>query len=145
VKTVTESVLLDTGPLVALLRESDGHHELCREQAGRISGQVMTSWAVVTEAAWLLRHEPTGLPRLLRALDDKDIQCLHLETSAVTWLAERAIRYQDMRPQLADLSLLYLADQIGIDHIFTLDRRDFLVYRQITGAPFILLPEAVPT
>ncbi len=34
-------------------------------------------------------------------------------------------RYENIRPQLADATLLYLADRDGIDTIFTLDQRDF--------------------
>ena len=43
-------------------------------------------------------------------------------------IAEVMKRYQDIRPQLADAALVYLAGREGIDTIFTLDRRDFGVY-----------------
>jgi predicted nucleic acid-binding protein len=49
-------------------------------------------------------------------------------------------KYADLNPQLADASLLYLADREQINSIFTLDRRDFSVYRNRHDRPFILLP-----
>jgi uncharacterized protein len=137
---ITEPVLLDAGPLVALLHRHDAQYDRCREQAAEIGGQVFTSWPVVTEAAWLLRKLPDSVERLLQAIDERDIECLHLGPSANAWIAAAARQYRDLSPQLADLSLLYLAEQRRVQYVFTLDRRDFTVYRQSNGKPFQLLP-----
>jgi len=54
-------VLLDTGPIIALLDQSDPDHEFAIAQAGRVSGRLLTSGAVVTETMFLaadLRHGP---------------------------------------------------------------------------------------
>ena len=45
-------------------------------------------------------------------------------------------------PQLADATLVYLADRDGIDTIFTLDQRDFSVYRSARRRPFRIIPGA---
>jgi predicted nucleic acid-binding protein len=50
-------------------------------------------------------------------------------------------KYKALRPQLADAVLIHLADREQIDTIFTLDRRDFSVYRTKRGGRFRLLPE----
>jgi hypothetical protein len=49
-------------------------------------------------------------------------------------------RYQDISPQLADISLLHVAAARGITTVFTLDRRDFAVYR-VNRRRLHLLPE----
>lgn len=134
-------VLLDTGPLVALLHEQDSHHVRCRDQAGQMVGHLYTTWAVITEAAWLLRRVQGGTEKLLEMIQDDEIRCIHLGLQAVEFMRERTRQYQDLNPQLADLSLLYLADELQIDTIFTLDRRDFSVYRSRSGKPFQLLPD----
>ncbi|MEX2316937.1 MAG: hypothetical protein WD669_07285 [Pirellulales bacterium] len=126
-KVIVEPVLIDAGPLVALLNENDSAHDLCRDQADHIAGRVFTNWAVVTESAWLLRRESGGLQKLLRATDDEGISCLHVQPAAMPWLAAVADQYRNLEPQLADLTLLFLADRLRIRHIFTLDRRDFSV------------------
>jgi uncharacterized protein len=137
---ISEPILIDTGPLVALLSPRDIHHRACSEQAKDISGAVFTSWAVVTEAAWLLRSTPDGIGRLMQAINDRNIRCLHLDSQSHSWIANAAREYADLTPQLADLSLLYLAEQHHIEHIFTIDRRDFAVFRTSTGKSFALLP-----
>lgn len=50
-------------------------------------------------------------------------------------------RFASLRPQFADAMLVYLAHRESIDTIFTLDRRDFSVYRTARKKPFRLLPE----
>ncbi len=49
-------------------------------------------------------------------------------------------RYEDLDPQLADACLVYLAHRESIDTVFTLDRRDFSVYRASLRKPFHLVP-----
>jgi predicted nucleic acid-binding protein len=50
-------------------------------------------------------------------------------------------KYEDIRPQLAHAALVYLAQREGIDTIFTLDRRDFAVYRNLRKRAFRIVPE----
>jgi predicted nucleic acid-binding protein len=50
-------------------------------------------------------------------------------------------KYEDLRPQFADAALVYLAHREKIDAIFTLDRRDFSIYRNGRGRPFHLVPD----
>jgi len=137
---IVEPVLVDAGPLVALLHSSDAQHDACRRQAAELRGPAFTSWSVVTEAAWLLRSLPNCLERLFSSLDEHEIELAHVPQDALHWLSQKVRQYYDLRPQVADLTLLYLADQLTIEHVFTLDRRDFTVYRSVSGRPFQLLP-----
>jgi predicted nucleic acid-binding protein len=89
----------------------------------------------------LLRKQSDGLERLLQTIEVSEFDCMHLDPVAITWIAATARQYQSLSPQLADLSLLYLAKQRGVQHVFTLDRRDFSVYRNTNGKPFRLLPD----
>lgn len=50
-------------------------------------------------------------------------------------------RYSGMPPKLADAALVYLAEREGIHTIFTLDRRDFSIYRFGRNRKFRLIPE----
>jgi hypothetical protein len=48
-------------------------------------------------------------------------------------------KYHDLPMDLADAALVHVAERQKIRHIFTLDRRDFTVYKTSLG-PFIILP-----
>lgn len=140
---IAEAVLVDTGPLVAILHRHDHFHVRCVEQSAQLAGPVMSCWPVVTEAAWLLRDVPDGLSRLLAMISEGVLSLLELEPAAAVWINKHASQFSTLRPQLADLSLVYLAHRDRVRHIFTLDRRDFAVYRDWKNGPFLLLPDVL--
>lgn len=133
-------VLVDTGPLVAILSSVDQHHGSCVETLRHLPGPLLSCWPVITEAAWLLRAHPKAIQQLLRSIDSGFLELLSLAGTEATAIAKVVKRYEDMRPQLADAALVYLADREGIDTIFTLDRRDFSVYRSARKRPFRIVP-----
>jgi predicted nucleic acid-binding protein len=57
-------------------------------------------------------------------------------------LADLLAKYASLRPQLADVALVHLANRDDIDTIFTLDRRDFSVYRSAKNRAFRIVPQA---
>src|SRR6266849_5566877 len=134
-------VLVDTGPLVAILSRADQHHETCVNSLRHLPGPLFSCWPVITEAAWLLRGHPRALQQLLGSLDGGFLALLSLSGSGGVAIAEVMKRYADIRPQLADAALVYLAEREGIDTIFTLDQRYFSVYRSGRRRPFRILPE----
>lgn len=133
-------VLLDTGPLVAIISERDQYHDVCVAQLRQLRSPLLTCWPVLTEAAWLLRSDREAVRRLLAGLDVGLLQLLPLDERAGPWISGFIARYADLGVQLADACLVYLAEREGIDHVFTLDRRDFSVYRFGGNRPFTLLP-----
>lgn len=133
-------VLIDTGPLVAILSESDLHHKTCVEQLHRVRCPLLTCWPVVTEAAWLLRAFPPAVGRLLSSFHGRPFQLLPLDETDLPGITATLTKYRDLRLQLADAALVHLANREGIDVIFTLDRRDFSVLRLARGRKFQVIP-----
>ncbi len=133
-------VLVDTGPLVAILSREDEHHERCVEALRELPGPLFSCWPVITEAAWLLRNYPRAVQQLLKGLGSGFVELLSLNSLEASEVAGVMKRYEDMRPQLADACLVYLATRDGIDTIFTLDRRDFSVYRPARKKAFRIIP-----
>ena len=134
-------VLVDTGPLVSILSRADQHHQPCVSVLRILPAPLLSCWPVITEAVWLLRAHPGAVQQLLGSISNGFLALLPLAGSEAKAIAEVMRRYQDIRPQLADAALVYLADREGIDTIFTLDRRDFSVYRSARKRPFRILPE----
>ena len=137
---ITKRVLVDTGPLVALLREDDEHHEACVKQAKALRRPAYTCWPVLTESAYLLRDKPTAVSALLSRSDGTDLEIFPLDASDLPGISAVLEKYRDQRIQLADAVLMYLAEREAIDIIFTLDRRDFSVYRTASNRALEMLP-----
>jgi uncharacterized protein len=137
---VSTGVLVDTGPIVAILSGSDEYHEACSQQLRKIRGPLTTCWPVITEAAWLLRAYPRALGILLSSFDGRLFELASLNEGDLPGIAAILARYKDLSIQLADASLAYLANREGIETIFTLDRRDFGVLRLARGKKFRIIP-----
>jgi predicted nucleic acid-binding protein len=124
-------ILVDTGPLVAILSREDAHHRACVAALREMSGPLLSCWPVITEAVWLLRRSPRAIQQLLRSMDAGFLELLPLAGTEAKAIAALMKRYESIRPQLADAALVYL----------TLDRRDFSVYRTARRRAFRIVPE----
>ena len=123
--------LLDTGPLVAFFDRGDADHQWAMEQWAEAPLPLLTCEPVLAEAAFLLR-EHAGLPveRLLALFERKVIAvpfALETHAGAVARLLEK---YRDQGMQLADACLVLMSELRRDCRIFTLDKRDFQVYRR---------------
>lgn len=134
-------ILVDTGPLVAILSREDAHHQSCVTALREIAAPLFSCWPVITEAAWLLRSSPRAVQQLLGSMDTGFLELLPLAGTEAQDIAKVMKKYESIRPQLADAALVYLAGRERIDTIFTLDRRDFSIYRAGRGRPFRLVPQ----
>jgi predicted nucleic acid-binding protein len=134
-------ILVDTGPLVAILSSEDEHHAACVDALRDMQGPLLSCWPVITEAAWLLRSSPRAVQQLLRGIDGSFLELLPLAGAEAAAIATLMKRYEDIHPQLADVALVYLANREQIETIFTLDRRDFSIYRSGPRRMFRIIPE----
>ncbi len=133
-------VIVDAGPLVAILNRHDSQHAVCYEQSLGLAPPFLTTWPVIAEAAWLLRQTPGGVSELLRMISQGLLDCRPLDGDAATWMDGFLKKYADQNPQLADASLMYVAEREDVETIFTLDRRDFSIYKRSDGRVLGLLP-----
>ena len=134
-------VLLDTGPLVALLAETDDHHQRCVDTFATLVPPLLTCWPVLTEAAWILRKQPRPLEHIAAAYATGMFEILPLEGNALTEIASIMRRYEDAGLQLADAALAHLAERENIRTVFTLDRRDYSIIRLKRNRALRLIPD----
>jgi predicted nucleic acid-binding protein len=134
-------ILVDTGPLVAILSPKDEYHDACVKALQDMPGPLLSCWPVITEAVWLLRKSPRAVRRLLQSIDGRFLELLPLAGAEAGDIAALMARYEDIHPQLADAALVYLASREKIETIFTLDRRDFNIYRSGRRSTFRIVPE----
>ncbi len=122
--------LTDAGPLVALIDADEPDHQLCRMVAERLPLPWLTTWPAFTEAMYLVsraggRRGRDALWKLVlsRRLEIADLSRPTLERSSVLMT-----KYADLPMDLADATLVALAEERGDRRVFTLDS-DFRVYR----------------
>lgn len=135
------AVLVDAGPLVAILRAEDQYHEVCVRTLTQLRDPLLSCWPVITEAAWLLRRHPRALEKLLLGSAGSFLELAQLSGAEAVPIAEILNRYAGLRPQLADATLVYLAERENVHTIFTLDRRDFSAYRTARKRAFRIIAE----
>jgi predicted nucleic acid-binding protein len=136
-----ERVLVDTGPLVAILSREDAHHQACVAALREMPAPLFSCWPVITEAAWLLRSSPRAIQQLLGSIDAGFLELLPLAGLEAQAIGAVMKKYGSIRPQLADAALVYLAGRERIETVFTLDRRDFSIYRTGRRRAFRILPQ----
>jgi uncharacterized protein len=133
-------VLVDTGPLVAIMSRADQHHRACVETLRNLPGPLFSCWPVITEAAWLLRGHAGAVLRLLGSISEGFLELLPIQSAEAAEIGTLMEKYRDIRPQLADVALVYLAERDSFDVIFTLDRRDFSVFNAGRKRAFRIIP-----
>jgi predicted nucleic acid-binding protein len=132
-------ILLDTGPLVALLDARDADHALCVSTARRLTGTLVTTWPVLTEACYLLGPDATAQDALLGKVESGDIGVAAIEAEDTSGIRTLLAKYGDLPMDLADATLVHVANRDRLDTVFTLDA-DFDVYRLQGGRPFKVHP-----
>jgi predicted nucleic acid-binding protein len=91
--------------------------------------------------AWLLRKERGGMKAIGRLIESGVVQLVELDHTALAWIITFMERYASAKADLADAALMYVAEREGIDTVFTLDHRDFSIYRTTDGRALTILPE----
>jgi uncharacterized protein len=134
------NVLVDTGPIVAILSSSDEHHEACVQQLQMLKGTLLTCWPVLTEVAWLLRAHPLAINAFFTSFGSGPFRLAALEEGDLPGITAIMRRYRDLKIQLADAALLHLANREGVETVFTLDRRDFGVLRLARNRRLRVIP-----
>ncbi len=132
-------ILVDAGPLVALIDADDRHHRACRETMKKLRPRLLTVWPAVVEAMYLLGD--------FKAQDDLWQMLLagvpavaNLDRSDFKRMRELMAKYRDLPMDLADAALVRVAEREHIRSIFTIDRKDFQTYRAQGIGSFAILP-----
>jgi hypothetical protein len=137
-------ILVDAGPLVALVDASDQHHGACAATLRDLREPMGSVWPAVTEALYLLQDLPQGQDAVLEMLTRGVVRLLALGQEDVPRIKELMAKYRDQPMDLADGALVRVAEREGLDRVFTVDRPDFEVYRIGRRKTFRILPEAPP-
>ena len=133
-------VLVDAGPLVALIDKGDQHHARCVEALRLIREPLMTVWPALTEAIYLLGDSWPAQAALWEMVESGAVELLPLDAGDLRRMAELMEKYRDRPMDLADAALVRVAERERIRQVFTLDQRDFRAYRPAGLGRLVLIP-----
>ncbi|HXR30261.1 MAG TPA: PIN domain-containing protein [Solirubrobacterales bacterium] len=133
--------LVDAGPLVALIDSGEPDHELCVSTLMSLQLPLVTTWAAFTEAMYLVGRAGAwvGQQALCKLVSNADLIIAEHPRQVLPRIAKLMERYADRPMDLADATLVALAEERNTKRIFTLDA-DFSIYRLHGRAHFELLP-----
>lgn len=129
------SIIVDTGPLVALFHARDKHHEAAKAVLESNPALLVSTWPVITEACHFLGQ--AGRRALLNFIRRGALRLEALSVDDLPGLDDLLERYARM--DFADATLVLVAEKTGITEVFTVDRRDFEGYRTRSGRRLKLL------
>ncbi len=133
-------ILMDAGPLVAILHQDDRHHERCVATLQSLREPVGTTWPVLSEATHLLRFSWEAQDALWDLIVTEALRLIPIDTADVPRMRQLMQKYSDLPMDLADAALVRVAEREGMRRVFTIDRQDFALYRPAKIGRFEILP-----
>lgn len=133
-------ILVDAGPMIALIHEDDNEHRRCREAFAAMNDSLGTVWPALAEAMHLLSFSWQAQEALWGMIEAGAVELLPLGPDDFPRLKELMRKYRDLPMDLADAALVRVAERERLRRIFTLDRRDFQIYRPSRIGRFVILP-----
>jgi len=139
-------ILTDAGPLVAILDRGETHHQACIDCLAQLTGPLLTTWPAFAEAMYLLGEAGgwKGQAALWSLEDRGDLEIAEQSPEDRQRMRAFMEKYSDRPMDLADASLVVLAESRGLRDIFTLDHADFRTYRLHRRQTFRLWPQDFP-
>ena len=125
-----KNTIIDSGPIIALFDKDDKYHEKLLTFMKSFNGKLITTWAVVTEVTHLLSFNVEVQLNFLKWIDLGAITIYQIEQNELTSMIKMMQKYSDIPMDLADSTLMYVAQKENIKDIVSIDS-DFDIYRTI--------------
>jgi predicted nucleic acid-binding protein len=138
-------ILTDAGPLIAILDQGEQHHRACVACMALLTGPMLTTWPAFTEAMCLLGEAGGWVAQdaLWGLVERGDLEIVETGPAQRKRMRILMNKYRDRPMDLADASLVVLAEERSLRDIFTLDHADFQTYRIHGRKTFKLWPRSL--
>jgi predicted nucleic acid-binding protein len=123
-----QKILIDSGPLIALFDSSDSEHKKAVEFIRSNKLPLVTTLASITETLHLLDFNRNAQIDFLEWVGKGALEIQNIEVQDFPRIKDLTSKYRDLPMDFADACLVYLAEQLSISQIATIDR-DFTIYR----------------
>lgn len=131
-------IIADTGFWLALANARDRYHAAAKLALDGLSEGLVTPWPVITETCHLLANALSvdAELRFVASLRAGAATLFPLSPEHLARIHELMCKYRDLPMDLADASLVLLAEHLGSGRILSTDTRDFKTYRWKERKPF---------
>ena len=131
-------ILVDTGFWLAWANRRDHYHETAKAALKKLQEPMITTWPVLTETCHLLlnRMGTEAQQRFLSSWEAGAFQVHPIPEKQIPCISTLMAKYSDLPMDLADASLVLLAEHFGHGRILSTDQRDFQTYRWKNRPPF---------
>ena len=125
---------------MALVSAGDEHHERCTAALALLREPMLTVWPVLTEAMHFAKRTLASQDILWEMLERNVLRLADLDADDCARMRHLMRKYRDLPMDLADAALVAVAERERISRIFTIDRRDFSVYKPAGMRRFEIVP-----
>ena len=124
------TVLIDSGPLIALFDKSDRYHQEVLSFLKSFNGKLVTTWAVLTEVSHMLDFNLQVQIDFLKWIELGAVEVYEITQNDLTTIIVMMEKYTNVPMDLADASLMFVAHKEDIRKIVSIDS-DFDIYRTL--------------
>ena len=125
-----QKTIIDSGPLIALFDGSDKYHNDVLNFMKEYKGKLITSWAVITEVSHMLDFNLQVQIDFLKWCEVGGIEVYNITQDEISNIRVMMEKYIDIPMDLADGTLMYIANKENIKNIVSIDS-DFDIYRTL--------------
>ncbi len=131
-------IIADTGFWLALANRADKYHGLARRCLADIHEPLISTWPVMTETCHLLLHRLGNQAQqaFIESYATGAFELFELTSAHGRRICALMRKYASLPMDLADASLVILAESLGEGRILSTDARDFRAYRWKSRKPF---------
>ena len=124
--------LIDAGPMIALFNNIDRYHKHAVEFLKSFTGQLITSWPVITEVCYMLNFNVDAQTDFLKWINMGAVEIKEISNINIERIIDLINTYNNVPMDMADASLVTLAEDTGTEEIISIDS-DFNIYRNSNG------------
>ena len=124
------TILIDSGPLIALFDRKDRYHQKVLDFLKNYRGELLTTWAVLTEVSHMLDFNLHAQLDFLKWVERGGVIVYDIPQTSLHLLIEMMQNYTNVPMDLADATLMYVAHTEEIKEIVSIDS-DFDIYRTL--------------
>ena len=131
-------VIADTGFWLALANRKDKYHGVANAKLSALEEPLITTWPVLTETCHLLLQHlgNSAQQKLFKSYSIGAFEVFNLTRDHTSAIHRFMKKYADLPMDLADASLIILAEHLEHGRILSTDQRDFRTYRWKERKPF---------